>query len=90
MEAALGRLQLVLRPQRIGLHDRTQAQSVIWSRFFAVYEPVYALVAEREGKLLGLVHYLFHLGTTSWARLRSSPAVISKTCPARMRRAAKV
>jgi hypothetical protein len=30
-----------------------------WSRFFDVYEPVYALVAESDGKLLGLTHYLF-------------------------------
>jgi len=31
-----------------------------WSRIFDVYEPVNALVAEREGRLVGLVHYLFH------------------------------
>ena len=31
-----------------------------WGRFFDAYEPVWALVAEREGRLLGLVHYLFH------------------------------
>jgi GNAT superfamily N-acetyltransferase len=31
-----------------------------WSRFFDAYEPVHALVAEREGKLIGLAHYLFH------------------------------
>jgi GNAT superfamily N-acetyltransferase len=34
-----------------------------WSRFFDAYEPVDALVAEREGKLLGLVHYIFHRST---------------------------
>ncbi|HEX5867701.1 MAG TPA: GNAT family N-acetyltransferase [Beijerinckiaceae bacterium] len=33
-----------------------------WSRFFDAYEPVHALVAE-EGRLLGLVHYLFHRNT---------------------------
>jgi GNAT superfamily N-acetyltransferase len=38
-----------------------------WSRFFDAYEPVHALVAEREGQLLGLVHYLFHRSTTSIA-----------------------
>jgi GNAT superfamily N-acetyltransferase len=37
---------------------------VTWSRFFDAYEPVYALVAEKEGRLLGLVHYLFHRSTT--------------------------
>jgi GNAT superfamily N-acetyltransferase len=35
-----------------------------WSRFFDAYEPVHALVAERAGRLLGLVHYLFHRNTT--------------------------
>ena len=36
-----------------------------WSRFFDSYEPIHALVAEKEGKLLGLAHYLFHRSTTS-------------------------
>ena len=36
-----------------------------WSRFFDAYEPVHALVAERDGELLGLVHYLFHRSTTA-------------------------
>jgi GNAT superfamily N-acetyltransferase len=36
---------------------------VTWSRFFDAYEPVHALVAERDGVLLGLVHYLFHRST---------------------------
>jgi GNAT superfamily N-acetyltransferase len=35
-----------------------------WSRFFDSYEPVHALVAEKDGQLLGLVHYLFHRSTT--------------------------
>lgn len=35
-----------------------------WSRFFDAYEPVHAIVAERDGRLLGLVHYLFHRSTT--------------------------
>jgi GNAT superfamily N-acetyltransferase len=34
-----------------------------WSRFFDAYEPVHALVAERDGQLLGLVHYIFHRST---------------------------
>jgi len=34
-----------------------------WSRFFDAYEPVHALVAERDGRLLGLAHYLFHRST---------------------------
>lgn len=36
-----------------------------WQRFFDGYEPVHALVAERDGALLGLVHYLFHRSTTT-------------------------
>jgi GNAT superfamily N-acetyltransferase len=31
-----------------------------WGRFFDAYEPVWALVAAQEGRLVGLVHYLFH------------------------------
>jgi GNAT superfamily N-acetyltransferase len=37
---------------------------VTWSRFFDADEPVHALVAEKDGRLLGLVHYLFHRSTT--------------------------
>ncbi|ROZ64964.1 GNAT family N-acetyltransferase [Ramlibacter sp. WS9] len=36
-----------------------------WQRFFDTYEPVHALVAEVDGQLLGLVHYLYHRSTTS-------------------------
>lgn len=35
-----------------------------WSRFFDAYEPVNALVAELHGRLVGLVHYIFHRSTT--------------------------
>lgn len=38
-----------------------------WARFFDPAEPVHALVAEADGALLGLVHYLFHRTTTSIA-----------------------
>lgn len=31
--------------------------------FLRCYEPVHALVAESDGKLLGLAHYLFHRST---------------------------
>ncbi|MBA5637034.1 GNAT family N-acetyltransferase [Duganella sp. LX20W] len=34
-----------------------------WSRFFNDHEPVHALVAERDGELLGLAHFLFHRNT---------------------------
>ena len=35
-----------------------------WQRFFDPAEPVFALVAERQGQLVGLSHYLFHRSTT--------------------------
>jgi hypothetical protein len=35
-----------------------------WARFFDGDEPVRALVAERDAKLVGLVHYIFHRSTT--------------------------
>ncbi len=34
-----------------------------WTRFFDTYEPVHALIAESDGKLLGLAHYIFHRST---------------------------
>jgi GNAT superfamily N-acetyltransferase len=42
-----------------------QITRVTWSRFFKADEPVHALVAERDGELIGLVHYLFHRSTTA-------------------------
>ena len=36
-----------------------------WDRFFDPYEPMFALVAEQDGALLGLTHYLLHRSTTS-------------------------
>ena len=41
--------------------DITQAT---WERFLNPLEPVFALVAESEGELVGLAHYLFHRSTT--------------------------
>jgi GNAT superfamily N-acetyltransferase len=38
---------------------------VTWTRFFDAYEPVHALVAESQGQLLGIAHYLFHRSTTA-------------------------
>ena len=34
-----------------------------WSRFLDPTEPMHALVAERDGALIGLVHYLYHRAT---------------------------
>lgn len=38
---------------------------VTWRRFFDPYEPVNAAVADLDGQLLGLVHYIFHRSTTA-------------------------
>jgi GNAT superfamily N-acetyltransferase len=34
-----------------------------WERFFDPNEPVHALVAQSDGQLLGLTHYIFHRST---------------------------
>jgi GNAT superfamily N-acetyltransferase len=34
-----------------------------WNRFLDPAEPVHALVAERDGAIVGLAHYLFHRST---------------------------
>ena len=34
-----------------------------WERFFDAYEPVHAWVAEENGALVGLVHFIFHRNT---------------------------
>jgi GNAT superfamily N-acetyltransferase len=41
--------------------------NMTWSRFFDGYEPMQALVAEEAGRLIGLVHFLFHRSTISIA-----------------------
>jgi GNAT superfamily N-acetyltransferase len=38
-----------------------------WRRFFDPDEPMHALVAEHDGELIGLAHFLFHRSTTSIA-----------------------
>lgn len=35
-----------------------------WERFFSREEPVHALVAEKDGRVIGIVHFLFHRSTT--------------------------
>ncbi|CAB5709398.1 Predicted acetyltransferase [Delftia tsuruhatensis] len=41
-----------------------QITQATWQRFLNPLEPVFALVAESEGELVGLAHYLFHRSTT--------------------------
>jgi hypothetical protein len=38
-----------------------------WARFFDAGEPVHGLVAEWQGSLVGLAHYLYHRSTTAIA-----------------------
>jgi GNAT superfamily N-acetyltransferase len=52
-------------------YDRSGATSLpeeitrmTWERFFDAAEPVRALVAEREDRVVGLVHYPYHRSTT--------------------------
>jgi GNAT superfamily N-acetyltransferase len=40
-----------------------------WRRFFDASEPVHCVVAEREGKVVGLCHYIFHRSTSRLARV---------------------
>lgn len=35
-----------------------------WTRFFDAYEPMHALVAERDGMIIGLAHFIYHRNTT--------------------------
>jgi GNAT superfamily N-acetyltransferase len=35
-----------------------------WERFFDTDEPVHALVAEHESRVVGLAHYIFHRSTS--------------------------
>lgn len=50
-----------------GRHGETALPEAVtrltWSHFFDAYEPMHALVAEDQGKLVGLAHYLFHRST---------------------------
>lgn len=39
---------------------------ITWARFLDPAEPMHAQVAQQDGKLLGLVHFLYHRSTTQW------------------------
>ena len=36
---------------------------ITWSRFFDAYEPMHALVAVKDDKVVGLAHFLYHRST---------------------------
>jgi GNAT superfamily N-acetyltransferase len=38
--------------------------AMTWQRFFDAAEPMFALVAEEQGRIVGLAHYLFHRSMT--------------------------
>lgn len=42
-----------------------EVTKLTWERFFTPSEPVYCAIAKYDGKIVGLVHYLFHRST--WA-----------------------
>ena len=63
-----------------GRHGETALPDAVtqmtWSRFFDAYEPMHALVAESEGHVLGLVHFIFHRTTIhTWPDLLSARLV---------------
>ena len=37
---------------------------VTWSRFLDPSEPIHAAVAELDGRIVGIVHFLYHRSTT--------------------------
>ena len=41
-----------------------QITQATWSRLFDLDETIFAVVAERDGVVVGLAHYLFHRSTT--------------------------
>lgn len=54
--AFYGRVNATALPEQITM--------ATWERFFSSDEPVHALVAHHEGRVVGLAHYLFHRSTT--------------------------
>jgi len=46
-----------------------EVNETTWRRFFDASEPVFCIVAEREGKVVGICHYLFHRSTSRLERM---------------------
>lgn len=53
------------RSGETALDERVTAQT--WARFFDAREAFHAFVAEREGRVVGIVHFLYHRSTTRLA-----------------------
>jgi GNAT superfamily N-acetyltransferase len=46
-----------------------EVHETTWRRFFDASEPVHCIVAERDGKVVGFCHYLFHRSTSRLERM---------------------
>jgi len=46
-----------------------EVNETTWRRFFDASEPVFCIVAEREGKVVGICHYIFHRSTSRLERM---------------------
>lgn len=46
-----------------------EVNETLWRRFFDASEPVHCIVAEREGKVVGICHYIFHRSTSRLAQV---------------------
>lgn len=46
-----------------------EVTQTLWRRFFDASEPVYGIVAERDGRVVGMCHYLYHRSTSRIERL---------------------
>ena len=44
-------------------HIPVTTTDLTFGRFFAIDEPMYAFVAERDGTIVGIVHFIFHRST---------------------------
>ena len=54
------------RPSRFAFYGATvppEVSDLTWARLHDASEPMHALVAEQDGSVIGLVHYLFHRST---------------------------
>ncbi len=41
-----------------------EVHETTWRRFFDASEPVHCIVAERDGKVVGMCHFLYHRSTS--------------------------
>jgi GNAT superfamily N-acetyltransferase len=46
-----------------------EVHETTWRRFFDASEPVHCIVAERDGKVVGFCHYLYHRSTSRLERM---------------------